>query len=110
VIQARCTEPLSKLVRQSAVIAEHDAFQHRRPLAVQPAGNRVRKPSAQPVASTADPSAAADATPHVESHHDVDPVAAQPRALVESVFGGTRRDQLADRVEDRALRRRTPER
>ena len=63
----------------------------------------------QSIGDAAEPAAGADLCPFVDAKHDVDAVAAKPRAFVEAVLRPRRQLHDDERVEDGALRRRAAE-
>ncbi len=77
---------------------------------VEPGRAGPPEPAPQPVGDAADAASAADDVPLVDVQHDVDPLPAQPLALVEAVLRPARRAHDRERTDHRTLRRRAAER
>src|SRR5204863_930815 len=110
VVEPRSPEALPQVVVDSLVFAEHDAEQDRTALAAQAESDRARQPPSEAVAEACNAAAAPDRPPSVAFEDDVHAVPPQPSALVESVLGPSRENDLAEDVQDRAFRRRAAER
>src|SRR5207248_1267517 len=80
VIEARCAEALSELVRQAAVVTEHDAFEDGGTLTVEPARDGAAEPAAQAVGNTAESAATSYLLPRIEPKDRVDAKPLEPRS------------------------------
>ena len=96
----------AELVREPLVLAEHDPYEHRAPLATEPRGDRARNVRTEPVGDTADPAAPAHDPPVAAVQDDMDAAARQPATLVEAVLHTARSAHRDPQDEDGALRRR----
>jgi hypothetical protein len=110
VIETRRTKVLADLLRESLVLAENDAENQRAPNADRTAADRVLHPVPQAVPEAGDPTSGADLPPGATAQDDLDSLARQPGALVESSIGLPRLADAHGRLQDRSTRRRSANR
>ena len=70
-IQTGGAKPLSQLVRESGVLAEHDALDDRGPRTAETTGDRVPQAPPHGVCETAETASSTDFPPAVDPEHDV---------------------------------------
>ena len=105
-VEARGSEVALQIVRQSGVVAQHDAFDDSAPLARQAARRRPAEPAAKVVGEAGQAAAPADDAPPVAAQDDVDPLATEPARLVEPMRRPAGPNELPEHLEAGALRRR----
>jgi hypothetical protein len=110
VVEARATEPVLKLGRESLVRAEHDPRDQGGTLAADAGSDAPRHERPKVVRDTTDPSAPPDLPPFMPVHDDMDALPAKPRALVEAITRGAGLLSLRERLDDGALGRSSAER
>ncbi len=109
VVQPGSAEVLPQATREGCVVAEDDPVEDRAPFSRQPGRDRALEPRADAIGEPTKPAACTDLVPRVQPEHHVHAVAAQPRALIEPVGRPEWLAHEGERIQDRALRRRTPE-
>ena len=105
-VEPRCAEVVLHVSWKPFVLAEDDAEDDAAADAVRAAPDGALDAVAERVTEPRDPAAPPDLAPARRLEHDVDALARQPRALVESVLLGSRLRDADRRLDDGTARRR----
>ncbi len=108
-VEPRGAEAVAQAERNVLVVAEHDPFEHRSSIAVQPGRNGAREPRPEPIGHSTEPTSPPHGLPAVHAQDHVHAAAAEPGPFVEAVRRGARQGEDAERLELRALRWRAAE-
>ena len=105
-VQPRCPEVVLHPSWEALVLAEDDTEHDAAADTLRAAPDGALDAVAERVADSGDPTAPPDLAPARRLEHDVDPLACEPRALVEAVLFGPRLRDANRRLDDGTARRR----
>ena len=100
-VEAAGAKVLAQPVRQAFILPQHDAFDHAAAHAGEAGDRAAGKPRMQPVGHALEPASPSDDAPLLRAQHRMDPVPAEPGALVEPMRRPARGAQLPYQSEAR---------